>query len=589
MNLPIFLKKVDEIAANLSQEELRKFVHEIARTLAEGKRSDFINTLKLYDNSLDNPVSEKFPKDDGYSELLKNIEEIKVRLIEINEGIRLLDSEYNPEWDDWYNSDADEVLFRDPTGVIKDIERAMDLIHSCVDMEAYQEGSELADMLSVVEVSAEGDYNDFDGSPLYIHELSSRDLLSCDFKNFVKECLYLTYMGNPLEERGGELLRIMGNFECYDIRLEDILQFGTMDLPDADEFLLKWIDYLGMQKGRGIEALLKEAQGMVQDDTVLIENARKYANEHPDLYEQILRMKLDSGNNDEMLRIGMEALDKVPDSYVIRSGIALLTAEYACKLKDHDIVEKCWVEAFRSDTNVINYLRIRFMTREWGHYEAEVKLIYEQTYKRTASANRECIYDRNAQRENTLYKNDYCVMLFFDEQFDRVLATGMKEKNALGWSVTFMKQGLALFLLLLFEGRELPTGLKEMLNRGISACSFELEKYSKGTDESFSGNNSEEFWKMFCQWKKHVQLSESERKKWLERIDKWIALRVAGVMENNRRNYYGECAEYIAAFGEVQESLGVISAKARMLEKYKNEYPRRRSFHQELRTYGLRK
>lgn len=39
-------------------------------------------------------------------------------------------------------------------------------------------------------------------------------------------------------------------------------------------------------------------------------------------------------------------------------------------------------------------------------------------------------------------KNEYCLSLFFAERFDEALEAGMKEKDAIGWSFTFMKQDL---------------------------------------------------------------------------------------------------------------------------------------------------
>ena len=56
---------------------------------------------------------------------------------------------------------------------------------------------------------------------------------------------------------------------------------------------------------------------------------------------------------------------------------------------------------------------------------------------------------------------------------------------------------------------------------------------------------------------------------YLQWIDHLIAERVKGIMENNRRNYYGECAAYIAALGEVKESMGEIGAKQKILSHYK--------------------
>lgn len=47
-------------------------------------------------------------------------------------------------------------------------------------------------------------------------------------------------------------------------------------------------------------------------------------------------------------------------------------------------------------------------------------------------------------------------------------------------------------------------------------------------------------------------------------------------MEANRRNYYGECAAFIAALGEVKESQGAENAKAAIMNSCKTEYARRR-------------
>lgn len=180
------------------------------------------------------------------------------------------------------------------------------------------------------------------------------------------------------------------------------------------------------------------------------------------------------------------------------------------------------------------------------------------------------------------------MLLFFDQEFDRVRRVGMNEKQALGWSSTFMKEELAAFMLLLFEGDHLSGGLSRMRERLQSACSFSAEAYFEGTGKRADESDGEVFWKMFGAWKKGVKLSETIKNQWLMQIETKISIRVAGIMEANRRNYYGECAAFIAAFGEVQESRGEWNAKELLMQKYKKEYPRRRAFHQELRAYGMR-
>ena len=110
-----------------------------------------------------------------------------------------------------------------------------------------------------------------------------------------------------------------------------------------------------------------------------------------------------------------------------------------------------------------------------------------------------------------------------------------------------------------------------------------------GTEINSKLSGNELFSQLFNTWKNEVQLTAEETKKWLEKIEKWIASRVTVIMEGNHRNYYGECASFIAAFGEVQESLGIPDAKAHIMERYRSEYSRRSAFHKELVTYGMKK
>ena len=77
MNLPVFLNKVDAFASKMSQEDLAGFVHEIARTLPEEKRSYFLDTLKNFSGQ---KTQRKIAEDDGYNTLAEDIEAIKGKL-----------------------------------------------------------------------------------------------------------------------------------------------------------------------------------------------------------------------------------------------------------------------------------------------------------------------------------------------------------------------------------------------------------------------------------------------------------------------------------------------------------------------------
>lgn len=95
---------------------------------------------------------------------------------------------------------------------------------------------------------------------------------------------------------------------------------------------------------------------------------------------------------------------------------------------------------------------------------------------------------KNIQQENFLCHNIYCTFLFFDNDFENVIRLGLSEKNVLGWSSTFMKEGIALFLLLLYKGEVLPKGLEAMLESVICRCNFNANNFFEGTNISSEEN-----------------------------------------------------------------------------------------------------
>ena len=595
MNLTRFLILVDSKTAEMSREEMITLVHELARTLPEEGRLTFLEKLNSV-SEINEAIDES---DEQYAKDIKgSVQDIMGILSDINEGERCLDSEYNEEWDDWYNSDADEVFFSDPERIIPDIVKGISLMHQCMDMELYEEGCDLAELLSALEVEAAGDWCDYNGSPLGIRDLFDHELLIGSFEKVCGEALYLIYMGNNPEVRAEELFCAMSNFQCFSVSLEKIMQLGNHDLPGFQEFLPEWIAYLGNQNGWGVKELLQEAQSMVTDQAQILETARQFSDSHPELYMQILEQGLENADDTEMFKIGLEAMEKLSVTYVIRSEIALLTAEYACRIDAMPAAELCWLEAFRSDTSVVNYMRLYFQTVERKKYKEEIRQIYRKEHQRKNKERRDYrgYYDWNAKKENFLTENDYQIIRFFEQQFNSVIMEAMNMEKPLGWSATFMKQGLALFLMLLYPGKEMQAGMRTMLQLVVSAAGFGQNKYLQGTgvgaqmqEEKSAAEDMTMFWNLFCKWKEEVRISEGDSEAWIKVIEGQISKRVSGIMDANRRNYYGECAAYVAALGEVRESRGEKNAKQRILESYRAEYPRRRAFHQELRAYGMKR
>ena len=588
MNLPQFLKQIDSIITDMKKKDMAGFVHEIARTLPENRRDSFLKTLK--EMSLGEDRKQRSDTDSA-KELSLKVNEIIEILTDINDGDRCLESEYNEEWDDWYNPDVPEILFSDPEQLLDEIRYGIHLLHRCMDEEEYDSGRQLAELLSVLEVPVTGDYEGYYGSAsIDVDDLYENSLLDGRIEELLKEALFVTYMGNASSDRPDEIYCMMGNFRCYDIRLEEVMQLGNHDLPEFHEFLPLWIDYLGKQKGRDADRLLSEAQGMITDEGQLLENARKYVDQHPELYKQILEDGMEKEDNERLYRIGLEAMEKIPENKLIRSEIALLTSEYACKANQRSVVEYCWLEAFRSDTSVMNYMRLRFRVEKWNNYKKTVREIYTAARKSTQNSDKPARYDYEAlQSDNKLYETPYYFILFFEGNIKTVIRDGMSMEKPLGWSSTFMKEGLSLLLLLLYEGTgELSKGLQVMLSRVVSASKFDVVSFCIGEYRNRDMGKTELFWSLFSEWKDSWRLSKEDAEEWLRFSEQLIAKRTAGIMEANRRNYYGECAAFIAALGEVNESRGLNRAKSLIMEQYKKEYSRRRAFHQELRYYGMK-
>ena len=622
MNLPQFLKKIDTFSSRMSRDQLERLVHEIARTTPEQERERLLFLFTAF--AVEDPDSSRggtgggeqgFPFDDDKNNesLEKEIDSLIETLEELEEGERTLVSDYNYEYDDWYNSDVDEFTFADPDGILVDIGKAMELVHVCMDRELYRQGFILADLLSCVTVSVEGVYLDFDDGIMDLEALNNHDLLEDDvYQLFLKEAIYLCYLVSAAGERAEEILHLIGNLRYHSFKLEEIMQMGNGDLPDFDAFLQDWIRALSAGSGGQYERMLQDALSMIQDEESALEVAKQNILTHPALLEKLMMDNLDTGEPDlrmSMLKAGQSALEQIPSNNRIRSRIALLTASYAVGLDDTEESERCLLEAFRSQTTTLNYLRLRFLTKDWEKHRAKALEIFEEMIRGIPDRKSSGFYSYSSGPDNVLGGNDCCCIFYFQEEFEKMRETGMTTKNVLGWSSTFMKNGIALMLLMLHQGENYGKGMLAMLSRARDACGFDIREYYRGTameapeaylkdeisfaeeadDYEDSTDEKTVFSDLLKTWKKEVHFSGNDAALWMERIDHWIEWRVEGIMNANKRNYYGECASFIAAFGEVQESRGIPKAKAMIMERYRAAYSRRRAFRDELCLYGMKK
>ena len=287
-----------------------------------------------------------------------------------------------------------------------------------------------------------------------------------------------------------------------------------------------------------------------------------------------------------MLAVGKEALDAIGKKYLVRSRIALLTSWTALELGRREEAEACWLEAFRSDTRVVNYFRLLMECKDFSKVKEKVNRICRQT--RPKADVKGYFFSATNKKQNQVSPKTAYLLAFLEGVFSYVRENAMNVKGSLGWSSSFMKCGLAAFLLLLTEGTDLQQGNREMIRQLAMAADFEKSEYEKGTLRVIGQSNEEWFRECWNCWKRTVSLSSEEKEALFQWVEELITKRVKGIMDGNHRKYYGECAAYIAALGEARESAGQQNGKQETMVKYMELYSRRSAFREEMWGYGMR-
>lgn len=585
----------------MSKEQLAEFIHETARTLPENQREDFLAEMLLFAGGKETHICPELSKAD--QEAAADFEQkrsfLRTRLERMESGELCLEGSLNPEYDDWYSSAEEEFLYSDPEGILDIIEEACRFVHQCVDCEEYQAACELTGILIGLDIMVGGEYQEYTDEPININDLKSYHLGNVDYRTLVIDAARAAYCASALSERADDLYITLMNSGRRDITLEMILQ-GGRELPEIDAFLPLWIEHLGRMTGSSAGKLLQEALELADDGEQLLANARKYCGEHPELYEQYLTANQGKTDADSLLAVGTEALEAIEKKYLVRSRIALLTSRTALEQDRPELAETCWLEAFRSDTRVVNYLRLLMECRDFSN----VREAAAQIYRETCSQLRKDSYflpTAGGGRENQVNPTQAYLLAFLGGEFDYVRERAMNATNSLGWSASFMKCGLAAFLLLLTEDGSLPQdaarqggelktmkpGAREMLRRIVAAVGFDKSEYEKGTLRFIEESNEGWFLTCWNHWKRTVPLSREQREALLEWAEGLVTKRVQGIMEGNHRNYYGECAAYIAALGEAREAGGEPNGKQATMAKYMEAYNRRSAFRQVMRGYGM--
>ncbi len=530
MNLTNFLKQTDALTSQYSTEQLIAFIHDIGRVCPEHRRDVFLEMLKSAGRQIEKAANKNVQNDADFYEMYSHI---RGNLKSIDSQEITITGVLNEEYDDWYDDSDEEFYYEDNSGISDMLEEACDFVHGCMDMERYKEGFTVGKQMLEMEILCDNEYG---GEELSLGDMVHHELLHCDLKQVILDTAYCAYHAVPSAKRQEALYGVVVNAKEDTVTLEAIMQHGDEELPEFEEFLPSWVTFLGDKTGYDADRLILEAVDLLNDISLEVQYAGKYVAVHPGLYLDILENG-EHRSADDMVFIGLKAMKTIPKKYVMRSKVALETAEYAIAAdEESSLLEKCYFVACESDTSAQNFLRALLNGYGSGEKREELQKLFRAFHK-DESDDYYTLYEGNHfryrrgtyfEREVNKPDNNMVLMLrFLDGQFVEVLDKGMNKSEALGWTGTFMKQGIALFLLCLYEGQWNGKGIAAMAEMAKSAMRFSAEEYRKGICGLEGIGENELFCQLFLQWKSIVPMSSDIRNRrisplWVKCGNLWV-------------------------------------------------------------------
>lgn len=198
-------------------------------------------------------------------------------------------------------------------------------------------------------------------------------------------------------------------------------------------------------------------------------------------------------------------------------------------------------------------------------------------------------YGRNEElRQNVLGTIDYYTLCFYTGNLKKAKEASKNPQGSLGWSGTFMPDGIRLFLLYLYE-KPLPFKAAEALARYVGfpdeTDNTNLINFENEIIEESRTNKVSVFWTYFQRWKSYFPISLEEKKKYLTWAEKIVYSRADALVSKQRRNHYCEAAELLAMVAEVKEDMGIQEARRTVFAEYRRKFPRHSSFQAEMKKY----
>lgn len=506
---------------------------------------------------------------------------LKKWMNQIDEGELYLDVDEYEEYSDSYWDREWITDYYDNQEIGDKVEFMICFAQDCVNDRKYQEANYIYEWLWEMSVSTDPEY-ECDSVDLEL--LAENKIIHTDMEQLALLTLYADYQVQEPENRAEDIYLYFSMHTFQKIHIQDMFGAGREELDGTEQFWRDWIALLQTKGGETQGRLLQEAVLHHEGLDGLVKMADENCDMHPSLYITAVQEYDKKHDYLQMEKIGERALHKIDSKLKIRSKMALMAA-YASSCLGHTEkqMQFCW-ECFCSDSTDRNFLRlfgIEEMAEKYGMRGVDVLAFCDKEksigYVSDSELNR-----------NIIGNYGYYKLCFYMGDFQTVRKASKNPQGSLGWSGSFIRCGIRLILLYLYDG-PLPSkaaaGVAEYVGFfDDKDTSLQMDFEREIVEESRRLKIST-FLNYFQRWKKYFPMSEDEKNNYLIWAEKIVYSRVDAIVSKQHRNHYGEVAQLLALVAEIKESRGDLSAKQTIFQKYKKKFPRHSSFQAEMRNY----
>lgn len=570
----------EEDIKKLSKKELQDIVFEVQKILSDKQKTAFRKIVEASGISSGSKKPQRLQARMSDDLVKEKIAQIQTWKEQIDEGELSLDTEEYEDYSNGYWGSEWVTEYYDHQGIGDKIQYMIRFAEDCVDDRRYQEANEIYEWLWEMSVSADSE----DGEPVDLELLEENNLIHTDMKRLALLTLYADYQVQPVNKRADDMYLYFSYSTFAKLHMEDVFHVGREDLEDTEQFWNDWIAILREKKGDTEARLLTEAVLYCEGVEGLYETAEENVSVHPSLYLAVMEQYEKGHLYDRIEKTGENALRNMDVDLKIRSKIALKAAFAACCLNHEDkMMQFCW-ESFVSDSTVKNYLRLFGTPKMAETYGRRGKEVLRHRLKGGA----EFSYRNSELNKNVIGDYEYYRLAFFTGDFSTVKNISKNPKGSLGWSNSFIDDGIRLFLLYLYD-RPLPSAAAKSMLSYIGFPdekeSGDLLKFETEIQRECQEHKVSESWNYFQRWKVYFPMEKTEREKYLTWAENIVYKRADAIVSGQHRSHYREVAGFLAIVGEIKEDTGIQGAKSCIYEQYRRKFPRHSSFQSEMRGY----